>query len=80
MKPATSRRRRDWMREAARRTRRANGEKTAEDRILRALLSSEASALAEAARIRARTESIDHDYLAYWVDELGLQDRWRALG
>jgi hypothetical protein len=80
MKPATSRRRRDWTREAARRTGCANGEQTAEDRILRALLANEPAAGGEAARIRARTESIDHDYLAYWVDELGLQERWRELG
>jgi hypothetical protein len=79
MKSATSRQP-DWMREGARRTRCANGEETAEDRILRLLLADQPEARAEAAHIRARTELIDHDYLAYWVDELGLQERWRALG
>jgi len=68
------------MREAAHRTQRANGEETAEDRILRALLEGDSAAREEAARIRARTELVDHDYLAYWVDELELQERWRALG
>jgi hypothetical protein len=68
------------MREAARRTRRANGEKTAEDRILRALVANEPEARDEAARIRASTLLIDHDYLAYWVDELGLQEQWEGLG
>ena len=68
------------MREAAQRTQRAGSEETAEDRILRALLANEPEALGEAVRIRARTELIDHDYLAYWVDELGLQERWCRLG
>jgi len=68
------------MREAARRTARAGGEMTAEDLILSALLADEPEARGEAARVRASTALIDHDYLAYWVDELGLQERWRALG
>lgn len=63
--------------EAARRAA-ANGDAaTAEDEILRALREAR---LAEAARVLARAALVDHDYLAYWVDELGLQARWRALG
>ena len=68
-----------WQRQARQRAVRAGAE-TPEDRILRALLSAAPSALAEAARTRDAAALIDHDYLAYWVDEIGLQERWRTLG
>jgi hypothetical protein len=75
-----SRRRADWQAQAARRAASANGAETAEDSILRALLSREPGALDAAIRIRASAELIDQDYLAYWVDALGLQEQWRKLG
>ena len=69
-----------WARQAAQRAAAAGGAATPEDEILRALLTGEPAQLARAAQIRAGAEGIDHDYLAYWVDELGLREHWRALG
>jgi hypothetical protein len=69
-----------WRRQAERRSAQADGLATAEDRILSALLAGAASDLAEAARVRDAAALLDHDYLAYWVDQLGIQARWRALG
>jgi hypothetical protein len=63
--------------EAARRAAANGGAATREDEIVRAL---RAGDVARAARLRASAELLDHDYLAYWVDELGLRERWRALG
>jgi hypothetical protein len=73
-------RQKEWMRQATRRAARAGGRATPEDEILRALLTGQPVELARAARVRARAELIDHDYLAYWVDVLGLEEPWRALG
>ena len=73
-------RRSAWQREAERRSARAGGALSHEDAVLRALLEGSDAALANAARLRAAAALIDHDYLAYWVDELGLRERWRALG
>ena len=66
-----------WRKQAARRAARNGGVDTREDEIVRAL---RAGAVADAARLRASAELLDHDYLAYWVDELALRERWRALG
>ena len=71
--------RNNWETQAARRTLRAGNAETAEDAILRLLLASTPAALAHAGHIRANAALLDHDYLAYWVDELELQDRWRDL-
>jgi cob(I)alamin adenosyltransferase len=72
-------REREWTRQAERRASAASSA-TAEDEILRALLNGDSESLARAVRIRAGAALLDHDYLAYWVDELGLQTAWRALG
>jgi hypothetical protein len=71
--------RNNWETQAARRTLRAGNAETAEDIILRLLLANTAPALAQASHVRASADLLDHDYLAYWVDELELQDRWRSL-
>ena len=76
----SSDRQRQWARQAAQRAAAAGRAATPEDEILRALLAGEPAELARAAQIRAGEELIDHDYLAYWVDELGLREHWRALG
>jgi len=63
---------------AAEAARRAHGEGfTPEDRILFSLLEGGEAALACARRLAAETALLDQDYLAYWVDELGVQERWR---
>jgi hypothetical protein len=72
-------RRDEWLREAARRAAANGGAPTREDEVLRALDGGEPAPLAEAARALASGALIDRDYLAYWVDELGLQAAWRAL-
>ncbi len=69
-----------WAREAAQRTAAAGRAATPEDEILHALLTGEPAQISRAAQICADAEGIDHDYLAYWVDELGLREHWRALG
>jgi hypothetical protein len=71
--------RRDYAEQAARRTAKNGGALTAEDALLEALLSGSASAIADAARIRAEAALLDHDYLAYWVDALGLSEKWREV-
>jgi len=71
--------RHDYAEQAARRAARNGGALTPEDALLQALLARGARAIEEAARIRAGAALIDHDYLAYWVDELGLQALWRAV-
>ena len=76
----SSDRRREWAQEAARRAAAAGGAATPEDEILRARLTGQPAEHARAARILAGAELIDHDYLAYWVDGLGLREHWRALG
>ena len=72
--------RHDYAREAAERAASSGGVLTPEDAILHALLAGAPEQLAEAARILAATPLLDRDYLEYWVDGLGLQERWRALG
>jgi hypothetical protein len=67
-----------WETQAARRALQ-QGSETAEDAIVRALLANTPAALVHAAYICASADLLDHDYLAYWVDELELQDRWRSL-
>ncbi len=62
--------------EAARRAAANGGAATREDEIVRAL---RAGDVAGAARLRASAELLDHDYLAYWVDELGLCGVGRVL-
>ena len=69
----------DYAREAAQRAASSGGALTAEDAILHALLAGTPEQLAEAARIVTATLLLDRDYLEYWVDALGLQERWRAL-
>jgi hypothetical protein len=66
----------DWAREAERRAAANRGEPTLEDEVLRALREARE---ADAARLLARAELVDRDYLAYWVDELGLGARFRAI-
>jgi hypothetical protein len=68
-----------WEAQAARRSS-ASGTETAEDEILRVLLSGEPNALDTAARLSGTAQLLDRDYLAYWVDELELQAHWRKLG
>jgi hypothetical protein len=68
-----------WRSQAARRAAAARGAETTEDVILRALLADSAAGRADAARFLAETALLDRDYLEYWVDELGLQERWRPL-
>jgi hypothetical protein len=75
-----SERHEEWARQAARRAAALGLAATPEDEIVRALLAGGLADLAHAERIRAGTGLIDHDYLAYWVDELGLQELWRTLG
>jgi hypothetical protein len=70
---------RRWQQQAAERAAAAGGRATAEDQVLGALLSGERAQLAAAARTRAGAELIDQDYLAYWVDELGLRVEWHEL-
>lgn len=49
-------------------------------RELGALIAGGGDRFTEAARVRIQTALIDHDYLAYWVDELELRVAWRELG
>ena len=65
--------------QCARRALKNGGAITAEDALLRVLLAGGAGACAEAARIRAGAALLDHDYIAYWVDALGLQASWREV-
>lgn len=69
----------DYAREAALRSASAGGRLTPEDAILHALLGADPPKLAESARLVAETQLLDRDYLEYWVDELGLRERWRSL-
>jgi hypothetical protein len=64
--------------EASRRAAR-NGALTPEDAILLSLLAESAVERAQAARLVASAALLDRDYLEYWVDALGLQERWRPL-
>jgi hypothetical protein len=73
-------RRDDWRSEAARRCAANGGAPTREDEIVAALCDAEPTRLSQAARALASGTLIDRDYLAYWVDELGLQVAFRALG
>ena len=69
----------DYAEQSARRAAKNGGALTPEDALVQALLARGASAIQDAARIRAHAALIDHDYLAYWVDELGLQEIWREV-
>jgi hypothetical protein len=69
----------DHAREASRRAADAGGELTPEDQILHALIAGAPANLADAARLIAATPLLDRDYLEYWADALGLQERWRPL-
>jgi hypothetical protein len=61
---------REFEAQCARRAQRNGGAVTAEDALLRVLLAGGAGAGAGL---------IDHDYIAYWVDALGLQETWREV-
>jgi len=68
-----------WQHEATRRAAAAGGAETVEDVILRALLADSPLARGEVSRLVAAAALLDRDYLEYWVDELGLQERWLPL-
>lgn len=70
---------RDYAEQAARRAARNGGAPMPEDALLQTLLADGEDAIGDAVRIRTSAPLIDHDYLAYWVDELGLQEKWRAF-
>jgi hypothetical protein len=53
--------------------------RTAEDEVLGALLSAQPGACAEVARALDAAPFVDQDYLAYWVDALGLQASWSEV-